>query len=597
MKPKRDRTPTRTTGLKIAIVYAVIGALWILLSGRLLHHFVHDESLATTLETVKGWAYVVVTALLLGWWLNRYFREIRTATGLLQKSEARFSTIFEDSPVAIAISRLSDGVFVDANEAFVQLYGYSRKEIIGRTSDHLRLWQSGDRAQVVTELREKEHVAVDMRGRRKDGEVRDLLASLQLIELDGEPCMLGTLLDVTERKRAEEERTNLEAQLQQAQKMESIGRLAGGIAHDFNNLLMGIMGYTELCRDTVTADHAIAPWLAEITAGAQRSAGIARQLLAFARRQTISPVVLNLNDHVAGALELLRRLIGEDVELIWRPGAHEAHVKMDPSQIEQILANLVINARDAIAGVGTLAIETSQADIDAEYCIEHADATPGSYVVLAVGDSGCGMDRETMERIFEPFFTTKGTGKGTGLGLATVYGIVQQNRGFVDVCSEPGEGTTFRIYIPRLAGHDADAVLPAAPVEAAEGSETVLLVEDDKSVRVTAELFLQSLGYAVLTAADPEEALRQVREYSGVIHLLITDVVMPGMNGRDLATRLAAMFPEIACLYVSGYTADVIANHGVLDDGVQFLAKPFSRNDLAHAVREALRGLSSRNAC
>ena len=588
MSRDRDHTPTRTTAWKIAAVYAVLGALWILLSGWLLHRLVHGEPLETTLESVKGWAYVVVTAVLLGLWLNRYFRQIRRATELLQKSEARFAKIFEDSPVAIAISRLSDGVFMDANDAFVQLYGYPRDELIGRTWEQLRLWHSGDRSQVTEELRDKVHVVVDVQGLRKNGDVVDLLASLELIDLDGEPCILGTLVDVTERKGAEKERTNLEAQLRQAQKMESIGRLAGGIAHDFNNLLMGIMGYTDLCRESLAPDHPIAPWLDEITAGANRSAGITRQLLAFARQQTISPVALDLDDHVAGTLGLLRALIGEDIELIWRPGALDARVKMDPSQIDQILTNLVVNARDAIAGVGTLIIETAQTVFDAEYCAEHAGAVPGSYVMLGVGDSGCGMDHATMERIFEPFFTTKGPGKGTGLGLATVYGIVKQNSGFIDVRSEPGKGTTIQVHIPPLAEGAADADVAAAPLEAAEGSETVLLVEDDRSVRAITERFLRSLGYGVLTAADAEEALRQAAEYPGPIHLLITDVVMPGMNGRDLATRLTAKFPEMACLYISGYTSDVIAHHGVLDEGVQFLSKPFTRSELAQTVRDAL---------
>ena len=588
MSPIDNRTPTRTTALKIAAVYAVIGALWILFSGRLLHHFVHDENLAATLENVKGWAYVVVTALLLGWWLNRYFRQIRRATELLQTSEVRFSTIFKDSPMAIAISRLGDDVLVDVNEAFVQLHGYPREEILGRTSEELQLWHSRNREQVTTELREKVHVVADRQCRRKTGEVRDLLASLQLIDLDGEPCVLTTLVDVTERRQAEAERANLEAQLRQAQKMESIGRLAGGVAHDFNNLLMGIMGYAELCRGTVAADDPIAPWLDEITAGAQRSAGITRQLLAFARKQTISPVVLDLNDRVAATLGLLRRLIGEDVELIWRPGAQEARIEMDPSQVDQLLANLVVNARDAIAGVGTLTIGTAQAIIDEEYCSEHAGAIPGSYVVLAVSDSGSGMDRATMERIFEPFFTTKDPGQGYRPGSG--YGV--RNRS-----AEPGlhrrrQRAGKGIDIPNLpsAAHSTGRSRggPAQSVEVAGGSETVLLVEDDASVRATTELFLRSLGYTVLTAADPEEALRLVGEHAGAIHLLITDVVMPGMNGRDLATRLAPAFPQMACLYISGYTADVIAHRGVLDEGVQFLAKPFTRNDLARAVRDAL---------
>jgi CheY-like chemotaxis protein len=267
---------------------------------------------------------------------------------------------------------------------------------------------------------------------------------------------------------------------------------------------------------------------------------------------------------------------------------------MDPSQVDQILANLVVNARDAIVGVGTLTIETMPVTFSAEYCAEHAGTTPGSYVMLAVTDSGSGMDRATMEHIFEPFFTTKAPGKGTGLGLATVYGIVHQNQGFVNVSSEPGEGTTFRIFIPQLDERTAAGDAAGPSIEVAEGWETVLLVEDDKSVRATTELFLQGLGYKVLTAADPGDALRQVGEHPGTIHLLITDVVMPGMSGRDLATRLAETFPDMACLYVSGYPAEVIAHHGVLNEGVHFLSKPFTRKELARTVRAALLGRRSR---
>ena len=393
--------------------------------------------------------------------------------------------------------------------------------------------------------------------------------------------LLATSRDVTERRA-------LENQLRQSQKLESIGTLAGGVAHDFNNLLMGTMNYVELCRDGIAPDHPIRQWLDEITADSQRSANLTRQLLAFARKQTIAPKVLDLNDAIASMLKLLRRLIGEDIDLAWVPGPELGTVKMDPSQIDQVLANLCVNARDAIDGVGKLTIETENATIDADYCASRAEFVPGDYVVLSVSDDGCGMDAETREHIFEPFFTTKPTGEGTGLGLATVYGIVKQNNGFVSVYSEPGKGTTFKIYLPRFRGETVGEADTAAPAPLPGGNETILLVEDEKSIRVTAALFLKAFGYTVLAADCPEQALSLAAEHAGEIHLLITDVVMPGQSGRDLARQLATDRPQMKRLFMSGYTANVIAHRGVLDEGVEFLGKPFTRDELARKVREVL---------
>ncbi|MCX7006555.1 MAG: response regulator, partial [Kiritimatiellaeota bacterium] len=380
------------------------------------------------------------------------------------------------------------------------------------------------------------------------------------------------------------------AQFTQAQKMESVGRLAGGVAHDFNNLLMGIMNYTQLCRDKIAPDHPIQEYLAEITHDSERSAEITRQLLAFARKQTIAPRVLDLNDAVARMLKLLRRLIGEDIKLAWRPGVDLRPVKLDPSQVDQILANLCVNSRDAIVGVGEITLETGSIAIDADYCARHPEAIPGAYVFLAVSDNGCGMDKETLAKVFEPFFTTKGLGKGTGLGLATVYGIVKQNNGFIYAYSEPGKGTTFKIYLPEIAAETV-ATTVTGQVEAPRGrGETILLVEDEKSLRVTCGLFLEALDYKVLTAETPGEALKMTDQHPGDIHLLLTDVVMPGMDGRQLSKRIGAVKPGVKILFMSGYTADVIAQRGVLDEGVQFLSKPFTRDDLARKVREVLDG-------
>ncbi|MDZ7699881.1 MAG: response regulator [Deltaproteobacteria bacterium] len=354
-------------------------------------------------------------------------------------------------------------------------------------------------------------------------------------------------------------------------------------------MLQSILGHADLALMKMDKDHLLYADLQEIRNAVNRSTNIIRQLLTFARKQIIEPKVLNLNDQVANTLKMLRRLIGEDMDLIWKPGADVWEVKMDPAQIDQILVNLVVNARDAIVDVGQVVIESENAVLDQAYCATHPGSVPGPYVRLAVSDTGCGMEKATLEDIFDPFFTTKEAGKGTGLGLATVYGIVKQNNGYIDVHSEPGEGTSFDIYLPRHEGdaQEVDAV-EAKSTGPVGGMETVLLVEDGLSVLESSRRMLTALGYTVLAADTPEEAIRQAETHSGEIHLLITDVVMPGMNGRDLADRLCQSRPEMKCLYMSGYTADIIARQGVLEKGVQFIQKPFSLDQLARKVREVL---------
>ncbi|HSA34149.1 MAG TPA: PAS domain S-box protein [bacterium] len=408
---------------------------------------------------------------------------------------------------------------------------------------------------------------------------------------DGRTVRYEMAIDITDRKKAEEEREKLRDQLAQAQKMESIGRLAGGIAHDFNNMLSVILGHAEMAQDRLKPDDPLRADLRKIHRAAERSADLTRQLLAFARKQTVAPRVLDLNATVAGMLDMLKRLIGEDIDLAWMPGADAGRVRMDPSQIDQILANLCVNARDAIADTGKITIETGSARFDEKYCAAHHDYKKGDYVLLAVSDSGCGMDADTLSRIFEPFFTTKERGKGTGLGLSTVYGIVRQNCGFINVYSEPGRGTTFRIYLPRSTEQIAAAPAKKESGDAPKSSgETILLVEDEPMIRDITRKMLDILGYRVVVAATPGEAIRLAREHAGTIHLLLTDVVMPEMNGRELARNLLSLYPDLKRLFMSGYTANVIAHHGVLDPGVHFLQKPFSMNDLAHKVREALTG-------
>jgi PAS domain S-box-containing protein len=384
------------------------------------------------------------------------------------------------------------------------------------------------------------------------------------------------------------EQIQLQERLEQAQRMESVGRLAGGVAHDYNNVLSVILGYTELALEKLDKSSTLYADLLEVQKAGQRSADITRQLLAFARKQTIVPKVLDLNATIEGMLKMLHRLIGEDVELKWLPKSMLWKVKMDPSQIDQILANLCVNARDAIEDTGKIVIETANITTDDLYCADHPDCSLGDYVLIAFSDDGCGMSKEVLENLFEPFFTTKGVGEGTGLGLATIYGIIKQNDGFINVYSEPGKGTTFRVYLPRYV-EEVINVKEEEKAKAPSGiGETILVVEDDGAILALAEKFLLGLGYKVLTAQSPEEAIKLSNHYSGKVHLLITDVVLPKMNGKDLAHRILVQRPSTKCLFMSGYTANVIAHRGVLDEGVRFIQKPFSLNDLASKVRGAL---------
>jgi PAS domain S-box-containing protein len=400
--------------------------------------------------------------------------------------------------------------------------------------------------------------------------------------------IIEQLRDITDRKRTEEEREVLQAQLIQAQKMESVGRLAGGVAHDFNNMLGVILGHAEFALEKAKENPDLHADLKEIQTAARRSADLTKQLLAFARKQIIAPKRLDLNNTVESILNMLRRLIGEDINLSWNPAKGVWPVKMDPSQVDQILANLCVNAKDAIAGVGKLTIETGMKTFDPAYCADHAGFIPGDFVVLAVSDDGCGMDKMTLNHLFEPFFTTKDIGKGTGLGLATVYGIVKQNNGFINVYSEPDQGTTFRIYLPRcVAADEARAVIhPEKPDPT--GNETILLVEDEPAILRMTRMMLERMGYSVLPAATPGEAIDLAKTHADKIHFLMTDVVMPEMNGRDMAKHLTALYPDIKLLFMSGYTTNVIAHQGVLDKKVAFIQKPFSMKELAEKVREVL---------
>ena len=466
----------------------------------------------------------------------------------LQRSMERqrfLSDIIENAqqPVAVGYPDGRIGVF---NRAFCELTGYDREELKEKDWNETLTppeWRQSEAEALTETARNGKPVRYEKEYLGKDGTriPIELLVHAIRNETGETQYYYAFVTDITRRKQVEAEREKLQGQLIQAQKMEAVGRLAGGVAHDYNNILSVIIGYSELAMEKVGAEDPLQEDLKEIYTAANRSRDITRQLLAFARKETIAPKVLDLNETVENMLKILRKLIGEDIDLVWHPGKVLWPVLMDPSQLDQILANLCINARDAIADVGRITIETSPATIDADYCSEHAGFMPGDFVLLAVSDDGSGMDRETMENIFEPFFTTKGVGKGTGLGLATVYGIVKQNNGFINVYSEPGRGTTFRIYLP---GHSGDISGKQTPVDeqVANGKgETVLVVEDETSILKLAERILSGCNYNVLSAKNPSEALEIAHAHSSEIALLLTDVVMPEMNGRELADRLKTL--------------------------------------------------------
>ncbi len=479
----------------------------------------------------------------------------------------------------------AEGTIQYVNPAFESVTGYRREEAVGRNPRFLKsgeqdpafyreLWQtisSGNTWQGT------------LVNKRKDGTAYTEDATISPVRDAG-----GRIVSYVAVKRDITSQRLMEAQLRQAQKMETVGQLAGGVAHDFNNMLQVISSYVEMSLAKVEVGQPVQKYLLEVRRAAQRSAEITGQLLAFARKQTVSPKVLDMNDAVAGTQKMIQRLIGEDIDLAWMPGHETGKVRMDPAQLDQVLANLSVNARDAIGGVGKLTIETENVVFDEAYCAAHAGFVVGQYVLLAVSDDGRGMDRQTLGHLFEPFFTTKGPGKGTGLGLATIYGIVKQNNGFINVYSEPGQGTTFKVYLPRVEGAVAGAEAEAAAYSG--GTETVLVAEDEAAILELTRESLEQLGYTVLTARSPGEALRRSEEHAGSIELLITDVVMPQMNGRQLCERLISARPGLKCLYMSGYTANVIAHRGVLEEGVSFIAKPFSLATLAAKVREVLDG-------
>ena len=535
--------------------------------------------------------------------LGRLALQVNTMTDRLQESDAslrnserRLQLVLDGSQLGYWDWDIQSGE-VSRDTRSAEMLGYTLEEVNNTVKQWTDLHHPDDKSLVWKSI--NDHLdgrtpahEIEYRMRTKEGSYKWILDQAQVVSWDpqGQPLrMCGTHKDITERKLAEQERDKLQSQLTQAQKMESVGLLAGGVAHDYNNMLSVIIGYTEIALDQVDQESSLHEDLLEIHEAGKRSADITRQLLAFARQQTIAPKILDLNETVESMIKMLRRLIGEDISLAWLPGLNLEKVNIDPSQLNQLLANLCVNARDAIKGVGKVTVETSRIDFDKKYCKDHPGFMPGDYILLAVSDDGCGIDKEILLKIFEPFFTTKKVGHGTGLGLATVYGIVKQNEGFVNVYSEPGHGTTFKIFLPVQIEDAFITQQESVPEIDIGGSETILMVEDDAMVLKMGKKMLQKLGYTVLAANAPADAIELAEKNVDKIHLVMTDVVMPDMNGRDLAAKLRTRNQSSKILFMSGYTADVIANHGILDEGVCFIHKPFSSRDLAIKVREALK--------
>jgi two-component system cell cycle sensor histidine kinase/response regulator CckA len=555
----------------VATAFALTLSAWFSLHGT--------QTTSEYQRSVIHLALFAFVALLICW----FNAALRSAQEGLRQSEINFRSLVTNAPYGICRVE-TNGRLLDVNPALVALLGCeSPSEVVGRN-----LANFYREAKPWTELTEHFRTGRDFHGlvaewTKTDGSVAAVRLSGRGIREKEQEAQTFEIFaeDVTERRA-------LEQQLRQSQKMEAIGRLAGGIAHDFNNLLMVISGYAELLLERAGSDEALREPAREIGTAAGRATSLTRQLLAFSRKQMLDPRVLDLNGVVTENLKMLTRLIGEDIELIMVPGTGVPMVKADPGQIEQVILNLAVNARDAMPRGGKLTIETADMTLDESYARFHPPVQPGEYAMLAISDTGQGMDADTQSHIFEPFFTTKGP-KGTGLGLSTVYGIIKQSGGYIWVYSELGQGTTFKIYLPRVPATSAAAVaLPERTALPAPVSETILVVEDEANLRRLARDYLRRQGYTVLEAGDGASAIAEAAVYRGPIHLLLTDVIMPGMNGRELAQRVGAMRPGIKVLYMSGYTENVIGHNGMLSAGIALLPKPFTLRDLQQKVREVL---------
>jgi len=513
---------------------------------------------------------------------HRVKKQLRNIANYLQ-------TILKNSPIGIATLK-ADGQIITTNPSLAKIVGGTVEKIIDLNVNNIESWKKSGMLSDAKKALDK-GIPINQDYQYISSFNKECWVSCRFVPFwhESEQQLLLMLTDISESKETEKERQELQSQLRQVQKMESVGRLAGGVAHDYNNALSVIIGYTEMAIQETAQNKQLRDDLNQVLLAANRAADITRQLLAFARKQTIAPKIIDLNENVSVMLKMLHRLIGEDISLVWMPKADIWTIKIDPSQVDQILVNLCVNARDAISGVGKITIETDKIVFTESYCSDHPDLVPGEFIMLAVSDNGCGMDKSILDTIFEPFFTTKGPDEGTGLGLSTVYGIVKQNNGFINVYSESGVGTTIKIYFAK-DGSNAQKKhpTPAQDLQIRGNGEQILVVEDDPSILKLSRKILIDAGYFVISAETPKKAIQLVQKYEDGIHLLITDVIMPEMNGLELTHHLLSYYPNLKRIFMSGYTANTIAHHGVLDEDVNFIQKPFSKNDLLKIVWQVL---------
>jgi two-component system, cell cycle sensor histidine kinase and response regulator CckA len=573
---KSDHRPV----IKIVGIYTLFGTLWIYFSDTILGWMVRDPDLMTQIAIYKGMMYIFLTAALLYALIYRHVYQNTLTRKKIEASEEFFSKAFKNAPVMMMISELESGLYLDVNNVFSKLSGHSREEALGKTPSQLNWITAEEWERVQLELKNEDHCSgLELKAKNKNGQLLECLYYGEPIHIDGQQRLLSIMLDVTEQKK-------LEQQLQQALKMESIGRLAGGVAHDFNNKLSVILGYAEMAKMELPVDSRLWRQLDEITTAALHSRDITHQLLAFSRQDIISPKTIDLNSAIKNAQNALSHLIGEDIVFSFQPGKDLWQTRIDPVQVDQIVMNLAINARDAMPDGGSFSITTTNIQITENSHPDSLEAKPGEYICASFTDTGIGMSNETLRNIFEPFYTTKEVGKGTGLGLATIYGIVSQNKGFIDVYSQIGQGSTFNIYLPKII-EESVSELPAENI-AGSGSGTILVVEDEEGVRKMISLMLQQHGYKVITVATPMEAIELFRNDNLELDLVLSDIIMPGMSGREMMRVIDSVRNGVKVLYMSGYTSDIISQKGILESKVNFIQKPFDVSNLNETIKKVL---------
>jgi PAS domain S-box-containing protein len=578
----------RRAALKIVAIYALFSALWIYFSDHALALLVKDTGFIVHLSILKGFLFIIVTGVLLYQLISRHIKKFRQTERALEDEATRRRILFEQSRDGIVVLDQNGKVY-EANQRFSDMLGYSAEETL-----HLYVWD-WDTQWTREELMEQISIIGSSgdhfrtRHRRKDGTCYDVEISTNGAVYAGQKLVFCICRDITERKKAEEEKEKLKSQLLQAQKMEAVGQLAGGIAHDFNNILTAIMGYGHILKIKMKEDDPLRSYPDHILTLSERAANLTSSLLAFSRKQIINPRPVNLNEIIRSVEKLLSRIIGEDLRLETALSEQDLIVMADAGQMEQVFMNCATNARDAMPEGGLLRIETETLEIDREFIREHGFGNEGKYALISITDTGTGMDRETGEKIFEPFFTTKQVGKGTGLGLAMVYGTITQHGGHINFYSEPGKGTTFRIYLPLIqANRAAEEITPGVIHSLETGTETILLAEDESEVRVLTKKLIEDYGYKVIEATDGEDAVNKFTLHKDEIELILLDVVMPNKNGREVYKEIKEIKPDIKALFTSGYPSDIVHRQGILEKGFELIMKPAAPAVLLKKIREVL---------